>query len=874
MLKEKKSDSPAKDQEYYSGCLYDRQDFLRFQLAKTFLSRVSISDEYVEKIKTLAADGLIVYAIRQKSKLNSLIVSELAGRNYLPRPLYCHGMKMSFWQPLPQMLKLFWSSFRRLFEKREKTRADQLAFLEREVAGGKSVLIHLGESEFVENNRSDDAVTTLLKIQQKVYFPIFVVPVMVAYGRRREKENESLINILFGQSEHTGPLRRLITFMRYSKKAFVIPAEPVSLLDYLNENKDADLRAAGRELRGELIGRIEEEKASIVGPALKSRAELISMVLSDNTVIQFIDEYAAEENRDRASVEKDARRYLYEIAADYNEMFVELWDKLLTWLWNTVYDGILVDMEGLAGIRNISKKMPFVIIPCHRSHIDYLLLSYVFYKNNIQLPFIAAGNNMSFFPMGYIFRKSGAFFLRRSFRGNVVYGKVFAKYVATLLREGLPLEFFIEGGRSRTGKMVMPRYGLLSMVLQAYEEKYCDNLAAIPVYIGYDRVIEEKSYLKELTGIPKVQENTADMIKSGKVLRKRFGRVYINIGEPIIMKDYLEKREKQISRMTQEERQRLYRKIGYEIVLEINKVSVVTPFALVACGLLSSDHRGISHEELTDVLREFYEYLSTKKVKFAATFANQTKAIADALNIFAQSGIISKIEAEEDEVEEMQEVVYSLESSKRLNLEYYKNNILHFFVPLCFVATSMVNSNEDDFMSLSRIMGDYKFLKRLLWNEFIFDELKDDVDEVNDVLAYLHNRKMIAPSERDGQVWIEVKGKGKIKLKSFAGLIHNYLESCWIVLRSCLYLKKTSHTEKDWLKKIRALGDRMYSKGEVLRAEALSQSNYTNVIRFLKDADLICAVEEEKSGKKEVAYKLTENRAEMEVLRRRLFKFL
>ena len=874
MLKEKKSHSPAKDQEYYSGCLYDRQDFLRFQLAKTFLSRVSISDEYVEKIKTLAADGLIVYAIRQKSKLNSLIVSELAGRNYLPRPLYCHGMKMSFWQPLPQMLKLFWSSFRRLFEKREKTHADELAFLEREVAGGKSVLIHLGESEFVENNRSDDAVTTLLKIQQKVYFPIFVVPVMVAYGRRREKENESLINILFGQSEHTGPLRRLITFMRYSKKAFVIPAEPVSLLDYLNENKDADLRAAGRELRGELIGRIEEEKASIVGPALKSRAELISMVLSDNTVNQFIDEYAAEENRDRASVEKDARRYLYEIAADYNEMFVELWDKLLTWLWNTVYDGILVDMEGLAGIRNISKKMPFVIIPCHRSHIDYLLLSYVFYKNNIQLPFIAAGNNMSFFPMGYIFRKSGAFFLRRSFRGNVVYGKVFAKYVATLLREGLPLEFFIEGGRSRTGKMVMPRYGLLSMVLQAYEEKYCDNLAAIPVYIGYDRVIEEKSYLKELTGIPKVQENTADMIKSGKVLRKRFGRVYINIGEPIIMKDYLEKREKQISRMTQEERQRLYRKIGYEIVLEINKVSVVTPFALVACGLLSSDHRGISHEELTDVLREFYEYLSTKKVKFAATFANQTKAIADALNIFAQSGIISKIEAEEDEVEEMQEVVYSLESSKRLNLEYYKNNILHFFVPLCFVATSMVNSNEDDFMSLSRIMGDYKFLKRLLWNEFIFDELKDDVDEVNDVLAYLHNRKMIAPSERDGQVWIEVKGKGKIKLKSFAGLIHNYLESCWIVLRSCLYLKKTSHTEKDWLKKIRALGDRMYSKGEVLRAEALSQSNYTNVIRFLKDADLICAVEEEKSGKKEVAYKLTENRAEMEVLRRRLFKFL
>lgn len=874
MLEEKKIDSQAKDEEYYSGCLYDRQDFLRFRPAKIFLSRVSIADEYVEKIKELASEGLIVYAIKQRSKLNSLIIHELAGRKDLPRPLYCHGMNMSFWQPLPMMLKFLWSSFLRRFGKKQKALLGKLAFIEREVTEKKSIIIHLGKSEFIESRSSDEAIVTLIKVQKKIDFPIFIVPVLVAYGRRREKENESLINILFGQSEHTGPLRRLITFMRYSNKAFVVPAEPINLSRYLNENKDVSPEMMIHDLRGELIGRIEEEKTSIVGPALKSREELIGMVLSDETVNKFINQYAAKEKKDRAAVEKDARRYLYEIAADYNETFIEIWLKVLTWLWNTVYDGVLLDMEGFAKIRNVSKKMPFVIIPCHRSHIDYLLLSYLFYKNNIQMPFVAAGANMSFFPMGYVFRKSGAFFLRRSFRGNAVYAEVFAKYIATLLREGLPLEFFIEGGRSRTGKMVMPKYGLLSMVLQAYQEKYCDNFAAIPVYIGYDRVVEEKSYLKELTGVPKVQENTADMIKSGSILRKRYGRVYVNIGEPIIMKDYLEKREKQISQMNLEERQSLYRKIGYEIVLEINNVSVVTPFSMVASGLLSHDRRGISHEDLTDVINEFYEYLFTRKVKFAATFAHQGKAIADALNIFAQSGIISKIEAEEDEIEEMQEVVYSLEDNKRLNLEYYKNNILHFFVPLCFVATSMVNSNED-VISLSRIMSDYKFLKRLLWNEFIFDERKDDVDEVNDVLAYLHSRKMITPAEREGQVWIEIKGKGETKLKPFAGLIHNYLESCWIVLRSCLYLKKTSHTERDWLKKIRALGDRMYRKGEILRAESLSQSNYINVIRFLEDAEFITTiVKEEKGGKKEVTYKCTENRAEMEVFRRRLFKFL
>jgi glycerol-3-phosphate O-acyltransferase len=350
----------------------------------------------------------------------------------------------------------------------------------------------------------------------------------------------------------------------------------------------------------------------------------------------------------------------------------------------------------------------------------------------------------------------------------------------------------------------------------------------------------------------------------------------VNIGEPIVMKSYLEAQEKPIDQMTIDERQSLYRKISYEIVLEINNVSVVTPFSLVAAVILSHDRRGISHDDLLNILNEFYEYLSMKKVRIAETFANREKAIAEALNMFVQSGFISRIEAEEDEDEEMQEVVYSLKEEKRLNLEYYKNNILHFFVPLCFVATSMIKSSED-MTSLARIMGDYKFLKKLLWNEFIFDERKDDAQEVNDVLAYLYDRKMITSVEREGQVWIEIKGRGSKKLKPFADLIHNYLESFWIVIRSCLYLKKNQLTKKDWLKKIRTLGDRMYRKGEILRPEALSQSNYLNIITFLQDAELITEIKEEKSEKKEkkeVFYALTDKRAEMEILRRRLFKLL
>ncbi|NLA40998.1 MAG: hypothetical protein GX874_06265 [Smithella sp.] len=861
------------EEEYYSGCIYDAQDLWRFRPVKSYLSRVSIADEGVQALKELASRGAVVYAIRQRSKLNSLILTEITARKGLPMPVYSHGVNMSFWQPLSKMMKFLWSSLRRRFRENALTRQAKLDFLAGKVAARESVIIHLGESEFIESRTAEDAIAGLMNLQAGLSFPVYIVPVLVAYGRRREKEDESLINILFGQTENTGTLRRLITFMRYSKQAFIIPARPVHLAEYLSANSHLTHNELVMDLRGELIDRIEEEKTSVVGPELKSREAIIGMVMHDEKLNRFLDDYAQKTKKDRGGLARDARRYLREIASDYRETFVELWDKLLTWLWNTVYDGVSIDAEGLANIRNLSKKMPFVIISCHRSHIDYLLLSYVFYKHNIQLPFIAAGNNLSFFPLGYLFRRSGAFFLRRSFRGNEVYGEVFSRYMAMLLKEGLPLEFFIEGGRSRTGKMVMPKYGLLSMIIQAYQDKYCENLAAVPVYIGYDRVIEEKSYLKELSGAPKVRENTVEIIKTTKILRKRYGRVYVNIGEPIVLKDYLAAQEKSMDKMTVEERQSLYRKIGYEVVLEINKVSVVTPFALVASGLLSHDRRGISHEELLGILNEFYEYLSTRQVKFADTFAHRDRTITDALNIFDETDIISRVETDEEE-EEMQEVVYSLSDAKRLNLEYYKNNILHFFIPLCFMATSMVK-HPDDSMSLAKIMGDYRFLKELLWNEFIFDENREDTEDMTEVLDYLRSRSMILTSERDGETWVEIKSRGGVRLKSFAGLIHNYLESYWIVIRSLVYLRKKPLSQREWLARIRSLGDRMFRKGEVLRAEALSQANYQNAIVYLESAEMIVSrPREEKGGKREILYSLTDNRAQLEVLRRRLFKFL
>ena len=872
-------------EEYYAERLYKEDNFPFSWLLRKFLSKVKLSDDHARALRELSDRGIVVYALKQKSQLDSLIIRGLSAKTGIPRPVYSQGVNMVVWQPFPVALRSLTTTLLRPLFKKVFPTPNESGYLKRITQQGSSSIIHLGGSEFFEDKDSEDGIRQLIEAQRTIDVPVYIVPQLVTYGRRRDRERESMINILFGQTDNTGPLRRVITFFRYSRKVSVIPAGAVNLAEFIKEKEagrqDLDTEAvdAGihHELRRELIDRIDEEKASIVGPVLKSKDEFISMVLNDRKLVAFMENIAAQRKTSYQAVLKDARRCLREIASDYNEMFIEIWDVVLTWLWNNIYDGVAADQEGLAKIRDHSRRMPFVIIPCHRSHIDYFLLSYVFYKHNIQMPFIAAGANLLFWPVGYLFRKSGAFFLRRTIRGNALYGEVIAKYVEVLLKEGLPIEFFIEGGRSRTGKMIMPKYGLLAMIIQAYLEKACEDLAVVPVYIGYDKVIEEKSYLKELGGIPKAEEKTSDVLKIGKLLRKRYGRVYVNIGDPILLKSYLAAQEKPIEEMNVEERQSLYRKIGYEIVLSISKVSVVTPFSLVASGLLCHNRRGISHDDLMDALDVLYEYLAHRKVSFAATFTNREKAVEDALNLFEQSEIIAKMGAG-DEEEDIREIVYSLDDDKRLNLEYYKNNILHYFLPASFVALSLLASMEG-MVPLSQIVEDYRFFKRLFWHEFIFDEKTDDGDEVNDVLSYLYAQGMITGEERDGQAWIEVRGKGRVNLLPFAGLIHNYLESYWVVVRGCTYLKKEARQEKDWLRHLHKLGTMMYKKGEITRSEALSQSNYQSAMDYFKDAGILLEAEvAEKGDKKEkkviAAYSLTGNRSQMEALRRRLFKFL
>lgn len=858
---------------FYSGFLDERKSFLCRFLFDRYISRVTIDQAYVDELNALSEKGFIVFAQKNKSQLNCLIMRDVFLKT-IKGNIFCHSINMSFWQPLSVNFRIFLNHLCRMIFRSGESH-DQQYILKEIARNNCRAILYLRGSGFLSLKPWKDPIIQLINAQKELDRPIYLVPVLVSYGRRREKTQKTISEIIFGMKENPGAIRRTITFFRYSKKARILCSRPVDLSEFLEKNKGRSPETISYNMRRELIERIDSEKRAIFGPVLKSRDELMETALRDTYMVKMIEEMAASGPKDVKAITKESKKYLNEIAADFNEIYIEIWYKLLSWVWNNIYDGIIADGNGLAKIKEISKKMPFVIIPCHRSHIDYLLLHYVFEDNGIQLPFIAAGSNLSFWPLGVLFRKSGAFFLRRSFQNQGLYQTVFSKYLKVLLKEGFPIEFFIEGGRSRTGKMIMPKYGLLSMIIQAYKEGISDDLALIPVYIGYDRIIEEKSYLKELGGAPKAPEKAVDLLKSGSVLRKRFGSVYVNIGEPILLKSYLASLDKSYESMFQEERRSLYRKIGYEIVNEINQSSIVTPFSLTACGLLCHYRRGIAQNELMTIINAFYDWLVFSDVKFASTFSRKEKAIENALDLFEQSHLIDKLGLEEeDRDEDIEEIIYSVPDDKRLNLEYYKNNILHFFISLSFVSASILSSREDT-VPIYRIMEDYRFFKRLFKNEFIFGDKKDDVDEVNRALNYMHETGMIMGSERGNEAWIEVKGRGRLQMRPFAGLIHNYIESYWVVIRGCSYLKKAASPERDFSKKVQSLGNRMYKKGEITRGEALSTQNYHNAIKFLSDAEIVAVeVAKDKKERETKSYTLTNDKLKIESLRQNLFRFL
>jgi glycerol-3-phosphate O-acyltransferase len=561
-------------------------------------------------------------------------------------------------------------------------------------------------------------------------FDIELVPVAVYWGRAPQREASWFRLLLVENWALTSRARKLLQVVFNGRNTLVELEEPISLRSLLGDETGLSVR--GRRVARSLRALYAQHRAARIGPDLSHRRTIVTRVLRTRAVRAAVAQEMREKSLTRPMALLQARRYAEEIAANYSHAFVRFLERLLTWLWNRLYDGVAVGH--LETLERTAQGNEIVYVPCHRSHMDYLLLSYVIYVNGYPVPHIAAGINLNLPIVGRLLRMGGAFFIRRKFRGNGLYTVVFMKYLAAIMARGHSIEYFIEGGRSRTGRLLQPKTGMLSMTVRSFLRDPARPVVFLPVYFGYERVVEGATYPGELSGKPKEKESVLGLIRALRKLRERFGRVYVNLGEPIALADVLDRHDSGWRTRAFDEDARApwiaaaVDDLAGRIMRNINAAAAVNPINLLAIILLAMPRQALPEADLERQIDLYRALLRGAPYSGRITLTDLSGA-----------GIVAYGEA----MKVLQRQKHLLGDIVRMSDEsavlatYFRNNVLHLFAMpsllACVFASNAAVRHEDIHRLAWRI---YPYIAAELFLAWSEDELPAVVDGVLDCMRH------------------------------------------------------------------------------------------------------------------------------------------
>ena len=402
-------------------------------------------------------------------------------------------------------------------------------------------------------------------------------------------------------------------------------------------------------------------------------------------------------------------------------------------LWNRLYDG--VTFSHVETLRNIAQDREIVFVPCHRSHMDYLLLSYVIYKQGYAVPHIAAGINLNIPVVGRFLRKGGAFFIRRSFAGNALYTVVLMKYLGAIMSRGHSIEYFIEGGRSRTGRLLQPKTGMLAMTVRSHLRDPRRPVVFLPVYFGYERIVEANTYVGELSGQPKRKESIGDLLRALRVLRENFGRVHVNLGEPIQLEDVLARHCANWRDRTLDDEARapwvapVVDELAGRIMRNINAAAAVTPVNLLAVTLLATPRQAMAAAELA---RQIDLYLAL--LQRTAYDARVTIAASDGQSVITYGESMKLLQRQSHKLGD----IVRVEAEMAVLMTYYRNNVLHLFALPSLIACAFIGNAVVGTEDIQRLAWRvYPYVAEELFLKWREEELADVVSRTLETLADL-----------------------------------------------------------------------------------------------------------------------------------------
>ena len=559
--------------------------------------------------------------------------------------------------------------------------------------------------------------------QQNHDLDVQMLPVSVMFGRRPDKEGKKMPSL-----QVVGATYKLYKIIVSGRDCYTHFSRTVSFKTLQLDNNQ-DISTLARKLSRVARIHFAKQRTASVGPKLPVRQEMLNKLLHNPNISEAIQEEAKSKNINLDKAKKNALSILNEIAANFSYRMLRVTDFILTWAWHRLYQGLKV--TNADPIRELAQNgHEIVYAPCHRSHMDYLLLSYVLYRQGLVPPHIAAGINLNFWPAGPIFRRLGAFFIRRSFRGNKLYTAIFREYLAELFIRGYSVEYFIEGGRSRTGRLLDPKTGMLTITVQTLLRGDSRPITIVPVYIGYEHVLEVATYANELRGAKKEKESLWRTIKAFFKLKK-LGFGYVNFGQPIPLNQFLNQHipnwRDEIEPTGSQRPHWLTpttNLLAKEIMERINSSAAINAMNLCSSILLAADQCALTKVRLIEHIGYLIKLLQKVPYSDLVTIPNQTPE-----ELFEHAKQMGKFIITTDEVGEM----VGLTPEQAVLMTYYRNNIQHLLIIPAIVARILLKHNR---ISSLEVIEQVKLLFPLIKSElFLYHNDEQLTEYVNNIIA-------------------------------------------------------------------------------------------------------------------------------------------
>jgi len=806
---------------------------------RRFFESIEVDEAWARAVRDADARGTVVYVLRSLSFVDFLALDYLTKRHHLPQIRFANDLGLWILEPMGRG----W-----LNALRPRTAESDVADLERAVKGGTSAALflkrppHLLEGRGRGRIEGDHLIRALIDVQRGRSDRILLVPQVFVWSRSAGTRGAGFVDSLFGPSEWPGQARSIAQFVANWRHATLRAGEPVDLQEFLARESDgAGDDVLVRRLTYTLLRRLERERRAIVGSARKPADRLREEVIRSPKLQKVITDMAGEGARERTVITARALSMMREMEASLDVNAIAALAPVFEQVSSRMFSAIEVDQPGIERLREHGKEGTLILLPSHKSHVDYLALAWVLYEHKLQLPLVAAGDNLNFFPMGPIFRRAGAFFIRRSFAGDRLYAAVVDAYVRRLIKDGQSLEFFLEGGRSRTGKLLSPKLGLLSLVVDAALGVPTRTAWFCPVSIGYERFVEEKAFVHELAGGEKAKEDVRGLVKSIDVVVGRYGRASVQFGKPMALADVLREldptaKPADLGTMTPARRRAVVTRLAYRVMNEINAVTAVTAGSLVATALLAHDRRGLPHAELEATCERLARLLRRAGARFSPSVAGadgkiRPSALREAVDLFVKAGHVQAHRVAGDPI-------YVVPPEGRMSLDLAKNVVLHFFVPRAIIATALlappgppqsVDVLRERVLALSRLFKyDFTFRADAPF-ETIFDQ-EIAAMEADGELARVVRR----PSEGAGA--LVPKGEdGAEQLALYARLLENFVEGYRVAARGLAPLQRGALSTKELVKRAIPEGARLFLAGDIARREAVSRPMLENAYTSFVD---------------------------------------